>query len=135
MANIFPKLATCGDGLCIFSVNVLNEKIYIFLWFWFVFLTTVTGLCLVYRITMILSGQFRYHFLKTRFKFASTIDVHFLYSKFDSGDWFMFCMLIKNIDPSERKTIFSNLATFMRQNDSNSITDPTSNGNSTDTNT
>jgi hypothetical protein len=47
MARIFPKVTKCTfnkygpsatveyiDGLCVLPLNVINEKIYIFLWFW-----------------------------------------------------------------------------------------------------
>ena len=32
------------DGLCVLPLNVINEKIYVFLWFWFIFLALITGL-------------------------------------------------------------------------------------------
>jgi hypothetical protein len=31
------------DGLCILPVNIINEKIYFFLWFWFIFLAITTA--------------------------------------------------------------------------------------------
>lgn len=31
------------DGLCILPLNIINEKIYVFLWFWFVFVAIVSA--------------------------------------------------------------------------------------------
>ena len=32
------------DGLCVLPLNIINEKIYVFLWFWFVLLAIITGI-------------------------------------------------------------------------------------------
>ena len=32
------------DGLCILPLNIINEKIYVFIWFWFIFLALVTAI-------------------------------------------------------------------------------------------
>ena len=45
----FHKFGASGtvetkDGLCILPLNIINEKIYVFLWLWFIFLAVVTGI-------------------------------------------------------------------------------------------
>ena len=32
------------DGLCVLPLNIINEKIYVFLWLWFIFLAVVSGI-------------------------------------------------------------------------------------------
>ena len=62
MAKVFPKMSKCTfhkygpsgtimnhDGLCILPINIINEKIYVFLWFWFVGLAIWTGIYLCFR--------------------------------------------------------------------------------------
>ena len=62
MARLFPKVTKCTihtfgssgspqtlDALCILPLNVVNEKIFVFLWFWLVFLTAISALALFYR--------------------------------------------------------------------------------------
>lgn len=62
MIFIFPRMTKCTfykfgssgeierhDAVCILPLNVVNEKIYIFLWFWFLFLGCITLCILFYR--------------------------------------------------------------------------------------
>ena len=62
MNRVFPKLTKCTfhkygpsgtierqDGLCILAMNIINEKIYVFLWFWFIGLTVWTAVHLMIR--------------------------------------------------------------------------------------
>ena len=41
------------DGLCVLPLNIINEKIYVFLWFWFIILTVITGMQVIYRFVLI----------------------------------------------------------------------------------
>merc|ERR1711997_1331146 len=54
------------DGLCVLPLNIINEKIYIFIWFWLVFLAVVTGLVLLYRFALILGTQIRVAIIATK---------------------------------------------------------------------
>ena len=62
MNRVFPKLTKCPfhkygpsgtierqDGLCLLAMNIINEKIYVFLWFWFIGLTVWTAVHLMIR--------------------------------------------------------------------------------------
>lgn len=56
------------DAICILPLNVVNEKIYIFLWFWFITLTILTALTLSYRVVIIFSPRMRVYLLRLRFR-------------------------------------------------------------------
>jgi innexin len=60
---IFPKVTKCHfhkygasgsiqkhDALCVMALNVINEKIYVFLWFWYCILLGVSILSLLWRL-------------------------------------------------------------------------------------
>ena len=67
---IFPRMTKCSfhkfgasgnieshDALCILPINVVNEKIYIFIWFWFLILGVLTTLVVFYRLVIIFSPR------------------------------------------------------------------------------
>lgn len=129
MSLVFPKLAKCTfyqyggsatieniDALCVLPVNVVNEKIYVFLWFWFVILATVSGLGLVYRVMTICMPWLRLVLLKTRHRIAAaSIDIEFLCSHFAIGDWFVFYQISCNMDSIAFHQTVTNLAECMRK--------------------
>ncbi|XP_055613319.1 innexin shaking-B isoform X4 [Uranotaenia lowii] len=81
MIYIFPRMTKCTfykygvsgeverhDAICILPLNVVNEKIYIFLWFWFIILTILTSLTILYRVIIIFSPRMRVYLLRLRFR-------------------------------------------------------------------
>ncbi len=69
MNRVFPKVTKCTfhkygpsgtvenhDGLCVLAMNIINEKIYVFLWLWYIVLTVWTSIHLMLRIVSIASG-------------------------------------------------------------------------------
>lgn len=63
---VFPKVTKCHfykygasgtiqkfDALCVMALNVINEKIFVFLWFWYIVLMVITLLAIFWRILTI----------------------------------------------------------------------------------
>ncbi|VVC93537.1 unnamed protein product [Leptidea sinapis] len=82
--EVFPRITKCTfhkfgasgtiqkhDALCVLALNILNEKIFIFLWFWLIILSIVSGLALVYSAAVILLPSTRETILKRRFRFGT----------------------------------------------------------------
>ena len=85
MVYIFPRMTKCTfhkfgtsgeiekhDALCILPLNIFNEKIYIFLWFWMAILGVLTLLVVIYRFLIIISRDVRAYLLKIRDGFSYT---------------------------------------------------------------
>ena len=79
MNEVFPKVTKCTfhkygpsgsitthDGLCILALNIINEKIYVFLWFWFVAVALFSALAILYRMFMLLVPSFRSNAIMAR---------------------------------------------------------------------
>lgn len=129
MDLVFPKVAKCTfesygasgsiaryDGLCVLPLNILNEKIYIFLWFWFIIVAVITAIGLLYRIATVFIPEFRMLLLRSRSQLASSNSVQDVAHKCQIGDWFLLYQLAKNLDPLIYRDFINDLAMKMRGN-------------------
>lgn len=111
MEVVFPKMTKCTfrrfgpsgdlvkyDALCILPLNILNEKIYVIMWFWFLILTFITGLWLIYRLLTILMPDVRVKIIRRRVSYLNNSSIIHLLNQMKIGDWFVLSMLCKNLD-------------------------------------
>ncbi|XP_076244998.1 innexin 7 isoform X2 [Calliopsis andreniformis] len=129
----FPKVTKCifhkygpsgsiqqHDALCVMALNIVNEKIYVFLWYWFIILAVVTGLGLLWRIlTMLLHARSTF-FNKIVFSMACpgkynpwnmlrvTHECHF-------GDWLFLYYIAKNLDNYVFKDLLEKLGEDLQE--------------------
>lgn len=112
MTRVFPKMTKCifskygpsgsiqrFDGLCVLPVNNINEKIYLFLWFWFIAMCILAGIAVVYRIFVCLIPRMRLQLLAIRAQLTARRDIQYILHRFHIGDWFLLYQLSKNIEP------------------------------------
>ena len=79
LSVVFPKVAKCSfhkfgasgtierhDGLCVLPLNIINEKLYIFLWFWFIIIASITGIFLLYRLGVLAGSGIRTAMIQAR---------------------------------------------------------------------
>jgi len=103
MVSVFPRVTKCTfhkfgpsgslqthDALCVLALNILNEKIYIFLWFWFIILAIISGMALAYSIAVITLPSIRETILLRRFKFGTPQSVSALIRKTQVGFQYFF---------------------------------------------
>lgn len=94
----------------VLPLNIVNEKIFVFLWFWFIALTILSGISLVYRFAVCLWPKVRLYLLRARSRLSSHEDVEHIADKCQIGDWFILYQLGKNIDPLIYKEVITDLA-------------------------
>ncbi|KAK4303063.1 hypothetical protein Pmani_024901 [Petrolisthes manimaculis] len=108
--EIFPKVAKCvfhkfgpsgtimrHDALCVLPLNILNEKIFAFVWYWLILVTVATVLGLMYRLATLMP-EVRRLLLRGRSRLADGAKVDSISRKCYVGDWFMLYLLAKNMD-------------------------------------
>jgi len=117
----FQKFGPSGslqkhDALCVLPLNIINEKIYVFLYLWFVFLAAVSGIWLVYRILTIFSHQMRVNVIHARADRQVNKDViHACLTKDDHsglerlGDFLFLYQITKNVNPLIIKDVFEEI--------------------------
>lgn len=111
MIEVFPRVTKCTfhkfgasgtiqkfDALCVLALNILNEKIYIFLWFWFIILAVLSGVALLYSMAVVLLPSTRETILRKRFKFGTSAGVSALIRKTQVGDFLLLHLLGQNMN-------------------------------------
>ncbi|ETN60917.1 innexin [Anopheles darlingi] len=114
--TVFPKVTKCHfykygptgsiqkhDALCVMALNVINEKIFTWLWFWYVVLLTISVLALVWRLITILLHNRWTKLTAVILSFASPgrlnpQDVEFVTYNLGFSQWLFLYYLAKNMD-------------------------------------
>lgn len=130
--TVFPKMTKCNfykygpsgsiqkfDTLCVMALNVINEKVYVFLWFWFVLLFFISVIALIWRVITIF-----FHARSTAFNrlVYSTLDrklnpwddIIIVTKHFSLSDWLFLYYIASNIEPFVFRNIIRELADEMR---------------------
>lgn len=123
MSRVFPKLTKCTfhkyggsgsiekfDGLCVLPINIVNEKIYVFLWFWFILLSVISGLSLLYRVAVISGSKLREVLLCARSRITSKFQIGLVCHRCRIGDWFILYQIGKNVDPLVFKELIETIS-------------------------
>lgn len=133
MAVVFPKITKCSffkygpsgtiethDGLCVLPLNIINEKIYVFLWFWFILLASITGLFLLYRVAVLMGAGIRTAMIQARAGRISRDKIEDIVSSpgltylQQVGDFFLLYLIAKNLDPVTMKELILELHSALK---------------------
>ncbi|XP_058832001.1 innexin inx4 [Topomyia yanbarensis] len=120
---VFPKLATCEfitvgpsgtkqnfDALCLLPQNVVNEKIFAFLWLWFICLAIISGVQVCYRLIQICCQSVRLQLIYCQLAPFSYHRVKRVVREANIGHWFLLYQMARNINRNVMKEIITDLA-------------------------
>ncbi|XP_014215317.1 innexin inx1 [Copidosoma floridanum] len=111
MVYIFPRVTKCIfhkfgpsgtiqnlDSLCVLPLNIVNEKTYIFIWFWFLALTTMLVGLIIYRAAIIFVPSVRPKILQMSSRMLEYETCQSISRKIELGDWWVLYVLSSNMD-------------------------------------
>ncbi|KAG9510950.1 Innexin inx2 [Fragariocoptes setiger] len=136
MVKIFPRLTKCTfhrygssgdvqrhDAMCILPINIINEKIYIFLWFWFYLLGILTFFDLVYRASIFMSRKCRTFVVRKKANVCKTSEIVQLLDVMPVGEWYLINLLADNMDPIHFRDFITDLNLSIRMKQFHSSSD------------
>eukprot|EP00092_Neocalanus_flemingeri_P010873 GFUD01011710.1.p1 GENE.GFUD01011710.1~~GFUD01011710.1.p1 ORF type:complete len:400 (+),score=91.68 GFUD01011710.1:31-1200(+) len=136
MSRIFPRVTKCTfnkfgpsgsiqrrDAMCVLPVNIINEKIYVFLWFWLTALVIITGLSLLHSAFLLAAPSVRNMMLRSRAahqgRVLSALDD--VTRRLHLGDWKLLHILGMNMEPLVFGELVVELAEQMKDGNHNRV--------------
>ncbi|KAF5284400.1 hypothetical protein FQA39_LY17075 [Lamprigera yunnana] len=126
MNRVFPKLTKCTygkfgpsgsvetrDALCILPINVVNEKLFIFLWFWLYLLSGLSAIALFYRLLILFIPRFRIYLLMAQARPISRVNAEVIIKRLSYGDYFILYQMGKNLNPMVYKDLVSGIGSTL----------------------
>ncbi|XP_065202767.1 innexin inx3-like [Planococcus citri] len=130
MIEIFPRLTKCDfhkvgpsgnvqnfDFLCVLALNNLNEKIYIFLWFWLIILACISVLPILYSVVVYLSPLVRGYILTRYYILGGKSRIQDVARKTQIGDFFIWDLLGKNMSSKYYREFINELHALLMERD------------------
>ena len=137
MATVFPRVTKCSffkygpsgtvqthDSICVLPVNIVNEKIYVFLWFWFLVLAAVTAVSMLYHVLHLITPAFTKMHVKARCLHKYDDKIESMSKHFQVGDWKLMHILSKNMEPLVFTEFVKELSRTLKDKKKDSPTQP-----------
>jgi len=122
LETIFPIIVQCTmnyhgpsgevmhvSGLCTLPINIVNEKIYLVIWIWYLTMIILTVLSLLGQILLLLAPYLRQVILHREAKDTPPTLLQRLIRRCSYGDYILLTILAKNLDTTQFSALISNL--------------------------
>ena len=134
MAMVFPRVTKCSfykygpsgtvqthDSICVLPINIINEKIYVFLWFWLIIVSFISIIGLISHVFSMLVPSITKMHLQSRAMNRKDINLDDLGRYFEIGDWKLLYILGTNMEPLVFGEFLQELARAMRDTTQNPV--------------
>jgi hypothetical protein len=137
--TIFPLVVMCemsffgnsgevqnASGVCNLPINIINEKIYLIIWVWFLVMIIATVLVMLGQLCLLVAPYLRYVLLHKTIKSKPPVHhIKRLIRRCSYGDYILLNFLAKNLDSSQFDALVSKIcdsdAMFMSRHNSHEI--------------
>ena len=91
------------NAICVLALNMINDKVFLILWWWFLFLSIIGALRLVYRIIQTRFSAVRFTLINMRMnryfkRSVKIVKIENYICNCTLGDWFILYQLSKNLN-------------------------------------
>ncbi|KAG0694868.1 Innexin inx2 [Chionoecetes opilio] len=111
LTSTFPRMTKChfryhgtsgeiakDEYICLLPQNILNEKVFIVMWFWLITLATITAIELIWRVTVVVSPFVRIQLMEQRGKLTADPKLEKTIRMMQLGDFCLLYNLGTNLD-------------------------------------
>jgi len=122
LVKVFPTVVKCSmsfvgpsgnvvnnSGLCTLPINILNEKMYLVLWVWFLLITTITCLSFLLWLLLLVSPSFRQMQLQRLSPSSPTHTARSVANQ-SFGDFVLLALIANNVDSATLKALYEQLS-------------------------
>eukprot|EP00092_Neocalanus_flemingeri_P040662 GFUD01044273.1.p1 GENE.GFUD01044273.1~~GFUD01044273.1.p1 ORF type:complete len:385 (+),score=46.26 GFUD01044273.1:90-1244(+) len=123
LTKVFPKVVKCsmvyfgpsGDpvnnsGMCTLPINIINEKIYLVMWVWYLVLILVTILCLLHQSLLLLLPSLRQIHIQRRSQITPDHLVRSVANRSTYGDSVLLQLIASNTDSAQFTALLAHLS-------------------------
>ena len=96
-------------GMCTLPINILNEKIYLLIWIWYLIMIIISVFSLLHELVLLLAPYLRQLTLQRNSKNIPAVQIRRMIRRCSYGDFILLQILAKNLDSTQFNALISHL--------------------------